>query len=300
MKPGVRVGKVASGAAGLLLVLSGCSTPQGQPHETAWYHEARPHEARPMLIGAFSVEEPERSRADIEAEIDEVRRALFRVRMLTPEERGALRRDGNERQIARASQLGVARPADVEGLVRSGDLVRLPDSTRFWVVRPLRYSEPYATPDVEALLFEIGERFHAHLDSLGVPPFRLEVTSVLRTPDRQAALRRVNRNASTGVSAHEFGTTIDIAYRRYAAPTVEGIGRIHARSLHDPALRELRDSLLVEEAAMRGAELQAVLGRVLRELREEGKILVYMEHGQTVYHMTVNRRFPRPQLMWAE
>jgi hypothetical protein len=34
-----------------------------------------------------------------------------------------------------------------------------------------------------------------------------------------------------------------------------------------------------------------VLGRVIAEMRNEGKLLVRMEIQQTVYHMTVARRF---------
>jgi hypothetical protein len=179
----------------------------------------------------------------------------------------------------------------VEGLERRGSLRRLADSTRFWVVRDLDYSVPYVTPDTEAMLAELGERWLAQLDSLGLPRYRLEITSVLRTPADQSRLRRSNPNAASGASAH--GTTIDIAYRRFAAPPGDGdelLAGVHPAI--EPQLQLLRDLRMVETAATRGTELQAVLGRVIREMREEGKLLVMMERFQTVYHMTVARRFP--------
>ena len=216
--------------------------------------------------------------------VDSVDRQLRRVPALSRSERTALRRDVNAVQIARARSLGVRMTGAVEPLAASGRLVRLPDTTQYWVVRDLDYSVPYVTPSTKALLEEIGRRFQAELDTLGVPRYRLDITSVLRTPEKQAQLRRANRNASKIESAHEFGTTLDIAYRRYAPPVDSA-----AASL-PPAARLLSDSMVVETARLRGAELQAVLGRVLQQLKNEGKVMVMMERQQTVYHITVARR----------
>src|SRR5687767_3766395 len=80
--------------------------------------------------------------------------------------------------------------------VRAGKLVRLADSTDLWVVRELDFSVPYVTPSAEAMLVELGRRFQQRLDSLDIPRFRMDITSVLRTPEKQAALRRANSNAS--------------------------------------------------------------------------------------------------------
>ena len=125
----------------------------------------------------------------------------------------------------------------------------------------------------------------AKLDQLGVPRYRLDITSVLRTPEKQAALRRANRNASKIESAHEFGTTMDIAYRRFAPPADSTVLTLPADA------RMLSDSMMIETARLRGAELQAVLGRVLHEMKQEGKVMVMMERQQTVYHITVARKF---------
>jgi hypothetical protein len=226
-------------------------------------------------------------RTNLQPQLDSIDQRLRQVRSLTIPERIALRRDVNERHIERARQLGVRVTGSVEPLVAARQLVRLAGTNRYWIVRELDYSIPYVTPDVEAMLVEIGQRFHARLDSLGVPRFRLDITSALRTPVQQAELRTRNSNASRIESSHEFGTTIDIAYRRYAPPAGESFSDV------TPYPAWMSDSLLVETARARGAELQAALGRVLQEMQREGKLLVRMERRQTVYHITVARRYPQ-------
>lgn len=55
------------------------------------------------------------------------------------------------------------------------------------------------------------------MDSLsckGLNPNQIIVTSVLRTADDVKRLRRRNGNASAN-SAHAFGTTFDVSYRRF-------------------------------------------------------------------------------------
>ena len=220
---------------------------------------------------------------EVIARVDTVDKKLRRIPNLSRKEREQLRRDVNAIQIERARTLGIQPGTPVEKLVSSGKLVRLADSTEYWVIRPLHFSEPYLTPSGEAMLAEIGKRFHAKLDSLSIPRFRLDITSILRTPDKQAALRRANSNASRIESAHEFGTTVDLAYRRFAAP-------LDDRPL-DLQARFMADSLMVDAARLRAAELQAVLGRVLQEMQNEGKLMVRMERRQTVYHITVAKPF---------
>ncbi|HEV2148852.1 MAG TPA: DUF5715 family protein, partial [Longimicrobiaceae bacterium] len=226
---------------------------------------------------------------------DSVRASFAGVRGLTREERAGLRRDVNAEQIATARRLGVRASGDeaIERLVQRGRLVELEDSTRYWIVRDLNHSRPYVTPDTRAMLVEVGRRFHARLDSLGLPPYRMEVTSVLRTPETQAELRSVNSNASQGVSAHEFGTTLDVSHVRYSAPAAAAL------TIEVPDAPELTpqfrvvEAVVLEEAARQHAQaLQAELGRVIGEMRAEGKLRVMMERRQPVYHMTVARRFP--------
>lgn len=227
--------------------------------------------------------------ARIQALADSVDGTLRRVPNLTRAEKQLLLRDVNAVQIARARKLGVPRGAAVEPLAASGKLVKLADTTAFWIVRDLKYSVPYVTPAAEAMLADLSQRFHERLDSLGLPRYRLDITSVMRTPEKQSALRKANSNASRVESAHEFGTTVDIAYRRYAPPISDSILGVPL----DAETRLWGDSLLVDTGRKRAAEMQAILGRVLREMQSEGLLMVRMEKRQTVYHITVARHLPK-------
>jgi hypothetical protein len=228
---------------------------------------------------------------------DSIDHELRGIRGLSWRERRALTRDVNHVQIARARALGIRAGSDrrMKQLAGSGRLVRLQDSTSYWVMRKLTASAPYVTPDARAMLLEIGRRFQAQLDSLGFPAFRMEVTSVMRTDDDQEDLRKRNANASRIVSAHEFGTSVDVSHLHFAAPAepVPASG--------DPAPADLEpvvDSLYAEAmdstAERRSANLGAILGRVIREMREEGKLLVMRERNQAVYHMTVAKHLRDP------
>jgi uncharacterized protein YcbK (DUF882 family) len=214
---------------------------------------------------------------------DSIDMKLRRVPNLSVAEKMRLRADANAEQIARARAMGINRTVALQSNVASQKLVELEDTTDLWALHNLNFSVPYVTPSARAMITEIGQRFQAKLDTLGIPRYRIVITSALRTPDKQAALRRVNSNASRVESAHEFGTTVDIAYRRFAPP-------VDAAPLPADTIRRLADSVLVRTANLRSAEMQAILGRVIREMQTEGKLLVMMERRQTVYHITVARR----------
>jgi hypothetical protein len=286
-RQGVRIGAAAAAIA----LSTGCGAAGGEPTGGAAEQPGEIARAEaPASLAAPDPAEWEALESRVQAEADSVDRALRRVSNLSRTEQGTLRQDVNAPQIARARALGVRAGNAYEEAAAQGRLVRLADTTAYWVVRRLDYSVPYVTPGAEAMLAELGQRFHARLDSLALPRFRMDITSVLRTPEKQAALRRGNPNASAGVSAHEFGTTVDVAYRRFIPPAEGPAYEVSPAWAADT--RALRDSVLEETASLRSAELQAVLGRVLLEMRREGKLMVMMERQQTVYHMTVARRFP--------
>jgi hypothetical protein len=219
--------------------------------------------------------------------------AIFQpLPLLRPAQEEALRRFLNRDQLARARTLGVGRqlpPERLAALEGEGRLVRLED-TEFWVIRDLDYSQPLAVPSVQLLLTELGERFQARLAELGAPPYRLEVTSVLRTAADQEALRRVNPNAAAGESTHEYGTTVDVLYSAFSAPA-EPIAAIDAAEAPwmEPYLRRHADVAAERVAGRRALELKAILGLVLLEMQREGKVMVTIEQLQPVYHMTVAR-----------
>jgi hypothetical protein len=232
---------------------------------------------------------------------DSVDRLFRPVPLLTPAQEAVFRRYGNDQQLARARALGVraAGAAERQEALRAGRLLVLEDSTALWVVRELTHSEPLVTPDAHVLLSEVAQRFQARLQRLGAPPFRLEVTSVLRTAEAQAELRRTNPNAAAGQSTHEYGTTLDIAYSSYAAPAAPGAAPSATPdfgpvpddlSWLQPRLERMAAAVFETVAARNSRELQAILGQVMIEVQSEGLAMVTLERLQPVYHFTVARR----------
>jgi hypothetical protein len=219
-------------------------------------------------------------RARVAARVDSVRAAFGRAKPLGAREVGNLRLDVNAEQIATARRLGmrVSGEAERTQLVRQGRLVALGDSTEWWILRDMDHSVPYVTPDARGMLEQLGRNFHARLDQLGLPRYRMKVTSALRTDETQAELRRINSYASQTVSAHEFGTTIDVSHERFAVPaTLEG--------------GEMEVELLEEVGKEHAKVLQAELGRAIAAMRDQRALHVMMEDQQPVYHMTVARPF---------
>jgi hypothetical protein len=234
-----------------------------------------------------------RTRALMDRRLMEIDTAVQELPGLIRSIRRDMRRHLNDDHVAAARRNGVGPARDsanVAALVRSGDLVRLPDSTRWWVLRDLDRSLPYVTPGTRAALEEIGRRFHARLDERGLPPFRLDVTSVLRTSQQQAALRRRNANAAESVSSHQFGTTVDIAYLSFAAPD-----SLDHTSLAPPPGQRLTRPLRtrLDTIAVRYApHIEGELGAVLQELQRDGAVLPLRERSQPVFHVTVARDLP--------
>ena len=228
------------------------------------------------------------------AHADSIESALRPVSLLTTAQARVFDRYRNDDHLVVARRIGVPQPVTAEAresLLSQGRLVRLDDS-EFWTVRDLDHSTPLVTPDVVALLTEIGERFQARLAALGVPPLRLEVTSVLRTAEDQAELRRVNRNATRGESTHQYGTTVDIAYSSFRPPA-EPVLRLDTAEAPwlEPYLRRMEAAATEAGAARMSRELQAELAIVLREMQSEGKVMVTMEVRQPVFHITVARTY---------
>lgn len=236
----------------------------------------------------------DRSLERIQARADSLDEILEPVPFLVPAERAALRRYLQGEHLARARALGV-RPADRterERMLSEGRLVVLADSTEHWVLRRARRSTSVVTPSTRALLVLLGERFQARMVELGLPRYRLEITSAFRTAEDQAALRANNPNAAAGTSAHEFGTTVDVSYRAFSAPAESPLEWTLPEPWLEPGLRIVADRMLERVAGRRSGELQAILGGVLREMQDEGLVLVTLEEQQPVFHLTVDADLP--------
>ncbi|MBO6575045.1 MAG: hypothetical protein JJ896_06510 [Rhodothermales bacterium] len=267
-------------AAGILLVaaatLGGCQPKPPDPAQDSLSPEETEH--------VF-----ERDVARITAFADSIERLLWPVPLMTSRQAAALRRFQNDDHLEVARSVGVPQPvtqAALDIFVQSGRLVPLQDS-RFWAIRDLDHSMPFVVPQMVGLLNEMGTRFHARLEERGLPPIRFEITSVLRTEEDQQRLRRRNRNATRGTSTHQFGTTLDITYAGYRAPLkpVLTLDTVDAPWL-ESGLRRMEAFAIEVGTARVARELQSILGAVLRELQDEGRVMVTMERRQPVFHIT--------------
>lgn len=149
--------------------------------------------------------------------------------------------------------------ADSAAQVKNHVLVHLKNN-RYYHIKEMTHSYPYATPEMADLLNEIGTRFYEKLKDKNIGYYRFLVTSALRTNETQQELLGRNRNASTQ-SAHLFGATIDITYKEFY--------NVKANSLEQ------------------NWQVGDVLRTVMLDLREECRLLVVRERRQAVYHFTV-------------
>ena len=173
--------------------------------------------------------------------------------------------DSNSVQLTAANRWGV-KPVknrqDAEA--RKDELVYIGCSP-YYIIDPLHSSIPYLVPRAAILLQDIGQAFFDSLQVKGVPMHRFIVTSVLRTQEDVAKLRRHNGNATEN-SCHLYGTTIDICYNRYQ--TVEDPDGPHRREVRNDSLK-------------------FVLSEVLNDMRQQKRCYIKYEVKQGCFHMTV-------------
>ena len=175
--------------------------------------------------------------------------------------------DMNDVQLLAAQAIGVPPVKDRAAAEHSKKkLVRLVD-TDSYVIDSLTHSIPYLVPSAKELLDRIGQNFLDSLASKGLNPNKMVITSVLRTEDDIAKLRKRNLNASEN-STHRYGTTFDISYWHYVkVPDLRG------RPYADVPPEYLR----------------AVLSQVLKDLHDEKACYVKYERKQTCFHVTVRK-----------
>ena len=173
--------------------------------------------------------------------------------------------DTNAVQLVAAQKWGVTPVKNREDAEsRKRELVYI-GSNPYFHVDPLYSSIPYLVPRAAVLLQDIGQAFFDSLYVKGVPFHKLIVTSVLRSQDDVAKLRRRNGNATEN-SCHLYGTTFDICYNRY-------------QTVQDPDGPRRR--------MVRNDTLKWVLSEVLRDMREQQRCYIKYEVKQGCFHMTV-------------
>lgn len=228
------------------------------------------------------------------AYVTRLRGRFEQLREPTSSEENRLRRPATPsytEHLDRADSLGVP-PLDTEAELathlRTGRLVPLVDNP-FYVVRILEHSKPFVRPLLRERLDEVGRRFQTALADAGLPPYRITVSSALRTADLQRDLARTNRNATSGRSSHEYGASVDLVYTRYALwPTAADTLRVPFTDPAIPKAQRLATRWADDLAGTYDDRLFGALARVLGEMQDEGLLLVLLEDEQPVFHITLD------------
>ena len=155
-------------------------------------------------------------------------RILRPLPVMTPAEEEALRRFLSAQHVARARALGVrvGSSAATDSLLAAGRLVQLEDSTHHWIVR--RGTSPaYVVPHLRTLLEVLGGRFQERLAGMGLPPYRHQRLTHLRTSGTTATIQRQRRRRGELARVrHDRGPLL----RGLRAPPRPARGDPHGRS----------------------------------------------------------------------
>jgi hypothetical protein len=119
-------------------------------------------------------------------------------------------------------------------------------------VQKLDYSRAWLVSKAYLSLEKIASRF-----SKNTGGSYFTVTSITRTLHDQCRLRKVNSNASLGISSHNYGNSFDISYVRF-------------NGVHRP-----------------DEKLEAELEKVLKYYYNQGRIFYIKEKQQSCFHVTV-------------
>jgi len=139
----------------------------------------------------------------------------------------------------------------VDKYIANGKFVKVKKKSRGYRLQALEYSRPYLVKKARTTLERMANKFATDTKSFFV------VSSVTRTLEDQCRLRKVNSNASLGISSHNYGAAFDISYVRF-----------------DHKLKV-------------NPKLEKELEKVLTEYKNLGKIFYIKEKQQSCYHVTV-------------
>ena len=123
--------------------------------------------------------------------------------------------DQNGVQLMSAAKFGIMQPLknrDAANEIKDS-LVQIKNNIHYSIAK-LTHSIPYLTEGAAGLLDMIGNNFLDSLESKGLNPNKIIITSVLRIQEDIMRLQRSNPN-SVKNSAHCYATTFDITYARF-------------------------------------------------------------------------------------
>ena len=176
--------------------------------------------------------------------------------------------DQNSKHLAIAQAIGVPPVASAEEAAGLTERLHLIAGNDVYAIDSLTHSIPYLIPGAARLLNTIGTNFLDSLQSKGLNPNKIVVTSVLRTEDSVKKLRRRNTNASANAS-HCYGTTFDVSWKRF-------------EKVEDKDGRPMQD--------VSADTLKLVLAEVLRDLKRDRRCYVKYEMRQGCFHITTRNK----------
>lgn len=140
----------------------------------------------------------------------------------------------------------------VQKYIDKGRLHSVNKKMKGYKVQKLEHSRPYLTYKAKLTLENMGSRFFKKTDGKF-----FTVSSITRTLEDQCRLRKVNTNASLGISSHNYGNSFDISYVRF-----DGVLKVNTK-------------------------LEKKLEEVLSHYKKLGRIYYIKEMQQSCYHVTV-------------
>ncbi|WP_449401017.1 DUF5715 family protein [Chryseobacterium wanjuense] len=140
----------------------------------------------------------------------------------------------------------------VQKYISSGKFHKIKKSGKGYRVQKLDYSRAWMVSKGKLMLEKMGARF-----SKETKGHTFTVSSITRTLEDQCRLRRVNSNASLGISSHNYGNSFDISYVRF------------------------------NDVLKYNPKMEAALEKVLKYYYNLGRIYYIKEKQQSCYHITV-------------
>lgn len=140
----------------------------------------------------------------------------------------------------------------VQKYIGNGKFHKIKKSGKGFQVQKLDYSRAYMVSKAKTTLENMGSKF-----SKATKGGTFTVSSITRTLEDQCRLRKVNSNASLGISSHNYGNSFDISYVRF------------------------------NNVLKYNPKMEVVLEKVLKHYADAGRIYYIKEKQQSCYHITV-------------
>lgn len=142
--------------------------------------------------------------------------------------------------------------ASIKKHKKSGKLSSVKSLGKGYRIQKLQYSQLTLAPRAKSALQKIAKTFYAKANGS-----TLTYTSLTRTLEDQCRLRKVNNNASLGLSTHNYGNAFDVSYIRF------------------------------NDRLKRNERLEKILEKVLIQMEKAGEIYFIKEKQQSCFHITV-------------